>query len=82
MLNITQRQLIRSLLLLLICLCSAVNATGTTESDKKECARTKQKIERIRSKMRQGYNVSQGIKMEDELRRLRKVRSKVCRYGS
>lgn len=44
-----------------------------------ECERIKQKIAKIQSKMRQGYRASAGEKMEDELRRLRKLRSKTCR---
>jgi hypothetical protein len=46
---------------------------------KQECEKTRQKIAKIESKMRQGYRASQGVKMNDELRRLRKLRSKQCR---
>jgi len=46
---------------------------------KAECEKTKQKISKIESKMRQGYRASEGVKMDDELRRLRKLRSKYCR---
>jgi len=59
-------------------------ATGSMAHDrnwKVECEKTRQKIAKIRSKMRQGYHVSQGIKMEDQLRRLRKLRSKYCHPG-
>lgn len=45
----------------------------------KDCEKTRQKISKIESKMRQGYTASQGAKMEDELRRLRRLRSKQCR---
>jgi hypothetical protein len=46
---------------------------------KAACEETKQKIHKIRSKMRQGYTRKQGEKMEADLRRLRAVRSKQCR---
>ena len=49
---------------------------GWTEKD---CEKTRQKIEKLESKMRQGYSASQGVKMADELRRLRRLRSKQCR---
>jgi len=44
-----------------------------------ECEKTKQKIAKIESKMRQGYRTAAGEKMTDELRRLRKLRAKYCR---
>lgn len=43
------------------------------------CQQTRQKIAKIESKMRQGYTRAQGEKMAAELRRLRAIRSKVCR---
>ena len=46
---------------------------------KAKCEETKQRIKKIQSKMRNGYSASQGTKMEAELRRLRKIRSKRCR---
>ena len=46
---------------------------------KAECEETKQKIRNIQSKMRQGYTRKQGEKMEDDLRKLRAIRSKECR---
>jgi hypothetical protein len=42
------------------------------------CQQTKEKIRKIQSRMRQGYNARQGIRMDEELRRLRKLRSKHC----
>jgi len=44
-----------------------------------ECQKTKQKIAKIESKMRHGYSVSAGEKMKEDLRRLKRLRSKVCR---
>jgi len=58
---------------------TAVQAATHRNDTKKDCEKTRQKIARIESKMRQGYRASQGVKMEDELRRLRKLRSKQCR---
>ncbi len=44
-----------------------------------DCEKTKQKISKIQSRMRQGYSVKAGEKMKDELRRLQKLRAKQCR---
>jgi len=44
-----------------------------------KCSAVKQKIRRIQSKMRQGYNARQGEKMQQQLRELREQRSKLCR---
>ena len=46
---------------------------------KAKCEETKQKIEKIRAKMRQGYTRAQGEKMQAELRSLRAIKSKRCR---
>jgi len=46
---------------------------------KAECEKTRQKIRQIQSKMRQGYTLKQGEKMEADLRKLRAIRSKQCR---
>ena len=43
------------------------------------CEEIKQKIRYIQSKMRAGYTRAQGEKMEEDLRRLRALRSKACR---
>jgi hypothetical protein len=57
----------------------AANGPSATEERRQECAETKAKIRKIESKMRQGYTAKQGVRMEDELRRLREKRSRVCR---
>jgi hypothetical protein len=55
-------------------------ATPAHEScPKAECEETKQKIRHIQSKMRQGYTRKQGERMEEDLRKLRAIRSKKCR---
>jgi len=46
---------------------------------KAKCEETKQKIEKIQSRMRQGYTRAQGEKMEAQLRSLRAIRAKRCR---
>jgi hypothetical protein len=58
---------------------SAMESAAHQGWTKKDCDKTRQKIARIESKMRQGYSASQGMKMEDELRRLRKLRARQCR---
>jgi hypothetical protein len=57
---------------------ATVGSTAADE-DKAECAETKAKIRKIESRMRQGYTAKQGVKMEDELRRLREHRKRICR---
>ena len=66
-----------SILLLLTLL--ALPGQAHDYCSKAKCEETKQKIKKIESKMRQGYSASQGQKMQDDLRRLRKIRSKRCR---
>jgi len=57
----------------------ASNSVAHQDRTKIECEKTRQKIAKIEAKMRQGYRAAQGVKMEDELRRLRKLRAKQCR---
>jgi hypothetical protein len=45
---------------------------------KADCEKTKREILRIQARMRQGYGVSEGARMEAKLRELRKLRSKYC----
>jgi len=49
------------------------------ECTKAKCEETKQKIEKIQAKMRQGYTRAKGEKMQADLRSLRAIRSKRCR---
>ena len=63
----------------LIVLLVALPADAHDYCAKAKCEETKQRIKKIESRMRQGYSASQGVKMEDELRRLRKIRVKRCR---
>ena len=67
------------LLLALIVLQPTEIAVAQNGQSKDKCERTKQKIAKIHSKMRQGYTASQGVRMDEELRRLKKLRSKYCR---
>ena len=46
---------------------------------KAKCEVTRQKIEKIQAKMRQGYTRAQGEMMEAQLRSLRAIKSKRCR---
>ena len=60
----------------------ATSASGSCyprSACKTDCEKTKREILKIQAKMRQGYGVSQGAKMEAKLRELRKLRSKYCR---
>ncbi len=70
----------REILATIICavlLMSTVNAHNYCP--KAECEKTKQKIRKVESKMRQGYTRAQGEKWRSQLRELRAVRSKQCR---
>ena len=44
-----------------------------------ECEKIKQDIRMIQSKMRAGYTRAEGEKLRAKLRKLRALRSKVCR---
>jgi hypothetical protein len=71
---------VRFLLTLLLCLVySTPAAPAPVDERKTKCAETKDKIRRIESKMRHGYTASEGIRLDDELRRLRERRRRVCR---
>lgn len=68
------------LTLLALLITGLATISGTADRDAAlECEKIKQKIERIRSKMRAGYTRAQGERMEAELRRLRALRAKACR---
>jgi len=64
---------------LLLTMPISTEVAAAKSNAKEKCEKTKQKIAKIHSKMRQGYSASQGIRMDEELRRLRKLRSKYCR---
>ena len=68
-----------SLLLALVVLQPTEIAAAQNDNSQEKCEKTKQKITKIHSKMRQGYTASQGVRMDEELRRLKKLRSKYCR---
>ena len=69
----------RLLLLLLLGMSLPAYPAAAAGDAATECEQVKQKIRRIQSKMRAGYTRAQGEKMEEELRRLRALRSKACR---
>ncbi len=68
-------------ILVVVSLCVLSPATSHAHNDcpKAKCEETKQKIEKIQAKMRQGYTRAQGEKMGAELRSLRAIKSKRCR---
>jgi hypothetical protein len=74
----TNLQIVGLLAFLTLLISSSVTASQSSDT-KERCEKTKQKIAKIHSKMRQGYTASQGVRMDEELRRLRKMRSKYCR---
>ncbi len=69
----------RILTLFVVCLLFMPGVSAREYCSKAECEKTRQKIEQIQSKMRQGYTRKQGEKMEAELRKLRAIRFKQCR---
>ena len=68
-----------TLAILSLCVLSPVASDPHNACPKARCEETKQKIEKIQARMRQGYTRAQGEKMEAELRSLRAIRSKRCR---
>ncbi len=67
---------------ILIAVCTVMLAPIADAHDKRsevECEKTKQKIKKLESRMRQGYTRAQGEKWNDQLRALRAIRSKQCR---
>ncbi len=68
-----------TLAILSLCVLSPVASDAHNACPKARCEETKQKIEKIQARMRQGYTRAQGEKMEAELRSLRAIRSKRCR---
>ncbi len=69
----------RGLIVITICLLIIRSVSAHEYCSKAECEKTRQKIEQIHSKMRQGYTRKQGEKMEADLRKLTAIRSKQCR---
>ena len=70
----------RKLTALLIAICLAVTAVPAADSrDKLECARIREKIREIESRMRAGYSNKQGEKYAEQLRKLRARRYQLCR---
>ena len=62
-----------------LCLLLPAASNAHNVCPKAKCEETRQKIEKIQARMRQGYSRAQGEKMEAELRSLRAIRSKRCR---
>lgn len=58
---------------------SPSNAGNDRKAAKKACDDVKQKIRKIESRMRAGYSASQGIRLEEKLRKLKGERYRVCR---
>ena len=56
-----------------------VPATAGNKDDAAACEKAKQKIRQIEAKMRIGYSAAQGIRYEEQLRKLRKKRYEYCR---
>lgn len=58
---------------------SSLDAADDRKARKKACIEVKQKIRKLESRMRAGYSASQGIRLEDKLRALKRERYRVCR---
>jgi hypothetical protein len=67
------------LVVVLLCVLSPAASHAHNVCLKAKCEETRQKIEKIQAKMRQGYTRAQGEKMEAQLKSLRAIRSKRCR---
>lgn len=67
-------------ILIVVLLLAALPAAAEDRHERElRCEEIKQKIRYIQAKMRAGYTRAQGEKMEEDLRRLRALRSKACR---
>jgi hypothetical protein len=66
------------MLAVLLLLWIPVGAAHNTPN-KAECARTKQKIQKVQAQMRNGYTRARGERLAEKLRDLRKTRRRVCR---
>lgn len=72
----------RRLTILVMCATLAANPAGATserKAAKKACIEVKQKIRKLESRMRAGYTASQGIRLDEKMRQLKKKRYRVCR---
>ncbi len=70
----------RSVLIILsLALVSRAASYAHNDCAQAKCEETRQKIEKVQARMRQGYTRAKGEKMEAELRSLRAIRSKRCR---
>ncbi len=70
----------RSVLIILsLAMLSPAASYAHNDCAKAKCEETRQKIEKVQARMRQGYTRAKGEKMEAELRSLRAIRSKRCR---
>ena len=58
---------------------SVADATDDRKAAKLACDEVKQKIRKLESRMRAGYSASQGIRLEEKLRALKRERYRVCR---
>lgn len=58
---------------------SPSDAASDRKAAKKACVEVKQKIRKIESRMRAGYTASQGIRLDEKLRKLKDERYRVCR---
>lgn len=63
---------------LLCLLVSSVYTADAKGNSNNKCLKTKEKIEKIQSKMRQGYTNKQGIKYRKQLKKLYKDEFKYC----
>jgi hypothetical protein len=64
---------------LVLCVLCFAETEANTKSEKAACAKVKEKIRNIESRMRSGYTRSQGEKYEEKLRELRAERYHLCR---
>jgi hypothetical protein len=54
-------------------------AWAGSQKDEKACNEVKTRIRTIQNRMRSGYTASQGIRLDEKLRRLKEKRRRVCR---
>lgn len=68
-----------AIILLLAATLIAADGNARDKGMRAKCAQTKEKIGKLRSRMRQGYSARQGIRFDERMRELKQKRRKYCR---
>ncbi len=70
---------LRTILLCVMLACIFSDTGYAARDNAKVCEQIDRKIEKIHSRMRQGYTAKQGVRLEERLRELKRKRYELCR---